>query len=102
MNPKMLRQMQQMQKQMNKIQKDLENERVEATSGGGVIKAVANGKQEIMEIKIDKDAVDPNEVELLEEMVLAAIKEVTAKSQELAQSKMGVLTGGMNIPGMNL
>ena len=99
-NPKMLRQMQQMQKKMGQIQEELANEKVEATAGGGAVKAIANGQQEIIEIKIDKEMVDPEEVELLEETVLAAVREALEKSKELAQSKMGALTGGMGLPGL--
>ena len=99
-NPKMLRKIQQMQKEMNRIQEELANERIEATAGGGVVKVTANGSQEVIEIKIDKQAVDPDEVELLEEMVLAGVREALEKSKELAQEKMGKLTGGMGLPGM--
>lgn len=100
LNPKMLRQMQQMQKKMAQIQEELGNDRVEATAGGGAVKAVANGQQEILEIKIDKEAVELGDIEMLEETVLAAVRESLEKSKELAQSKMGALTGGMGLPGM--
>jgi len=99
-NPKMLKQMQQMQRQMAQIDEELGNEKVEATSGGGMVKVVASGKQDILEIKISKEAVDPEENELLEDMVLAAVKEALDKSRELAQQKMSGLTGGLNIPGL--
>lgn len=99
-NPKMLKQIQQMQKQMAKVQEELAGERVEATAGGGMVKVVANGKQEVLEIKIEKEAVDPNEVELLEDMVLAAVREALGKSAELAQEKLGRLTGGLSLPGL--
>jgi len=99
-NPKMLKQMQQMQRQMAQIDEELGNEKVEATSGGGMVKVVANGKQDILEIKISKEAVDPEETELLEDMILAAAKEAVEKSRALAQQKMSGLTGGLNIPGL--
>lgn len=97
-NPKMLKQMQQMQKKMQQMQEELADEKVEATAGGGAVTAVANGQQEILEIKIDKDAVDPEDVEMLEETVLAAVREALEKSRELAQTRLGGLTGGMGLP----
>jgi len=99
-NPKMLKQVQQMQKQMMAAQEELAHEIVEASAGGGMVTVKANGKQEVLEIKIDKEAVDPSEVEMLEDMVLAAVREALSKSSELAQQKLGGLTGGLNIPGM--
>lgn len=99
-NPKMMKQMQQMQRQMAQIEEELKNEKVEATAGGGMVKATVSGKQDVLEIKINPEAVDPEEVELLEDMVMAALKEAIEKSRQLAQQKMGGLTGGMNIPGL--
>lgn len=99
LNPKMLKQVQKMQREMAKIDEELKDEKVEATAGGGMVKVVATGKQDIVEIKIDKQVVS-EDVELLEDMVLAAVKEAIEKSRELAQQKMAGLTGGMNIPGM--
>jgi len=99
LNPKMLKQVQKMQREMAKIDEELKGEKVEATAGGGMVKVVATGKQDIVEIKIDKQVVS-EDVELLEDMVLAAVKEAIEKSRELAQQKMAGLTGGMNIPGM--
>ncbi len=99
-NPKMLKQVQQMQREMGRIDEELQNEKVEATAGGGMVKAVVSGKQDILEVKINPDVVDPEDVELLEDMVLAALKEAMDKSRDLAQQKMGKITGGMNLPGM--
>ncbi len=99
LNPKMIKQVQKMQREMAKIDEELKDEKVEATAGGGMVKVVATGKQDIVEIKIDKQVVS-EDVELLEDMVLAAVKEAIEKSRELAQQKMAGLTGGMNIPGM--
>ena len=99
-NPKMMKQMQQMQRQMAQIEEELKSEKVEATAGGGMVKATVSGKQDILEIKINPEAVDPQDVELLEDMVTAAVREAIEKSRELAQQKMGGLTGGMNIPGL--
>jgi len=100
LNPKMMKQMQKMQREMGRIEEELKNETVEATSGGGMVKVTATGKQDILEIKTNPEAVDPNDVELLEDMVLAAVKEALEKSRELSQQKMGRLTGGLNIPGL--
>lgn len=99
-NPKMMKKMQQMQRQMAQIEEELQKETVEATAGGGMVKVVATGKQDIVEIKINPEVVDPKEVELLEDTVLAAVKEALEKSKELAQQKMGGLTGGLGLPGM--
>ncbi|MCK8824512.1 YbaB/EbfC family nucleoid-associated protein [Fuchsiella alkaliacetigena] len=97
---KMMKQVQKMQSQMKKAQEDLADEEVEATAGGGVVKVVANGKQEIVDISIDPDAVDPEDVEMLEDLILAATNEAMRKVQDMASEKMGDLTGGMNIPGL--
>ncbi len=99
-NPKMMKQMQQMQRQMAQIEEELKSEKVEATAGGGMVKATVSGKQDILEIKINPEAVDPQDVELLEDMVTAAVREAIEKSRELGKQKMAGLTGGMNIPGL--
>ena len=100
MNRNMMRQAQQLQQRFAKLQEELEQATVEATSGGGMVKAVVTGKQTVTSITIDPEAVDPDDVELLEEMVLAAVNEALQKSQDLAQQKMAAITGGMNIPGL--
>lgn len=99
MDKKMLKQAQQLQAKMLKTQEELGNATVEATSGGGAITVVMSGHQEVKSIKISPEVVDPEDVELLEDMVLAALKEATQKSRELAEKKMGALTGGLKIPG---
>ncbi len=103
MNPqnmqKMMKQLQKMQEDMVRIQDDLKNEKVEAESGG-VVKAVFNGHGEIQAIHIAPEAVDPNDVEMLQDLILAAVREGQSKAQQLAQDRMGRVTGGMNIPGM--
>ena len=78
----------------------METETVEASAGGGAVKAVATGKQTIQSIAIDPGAVDPDDVEMLQDLVLAAVNEALAKSQALAAERLGALTGGMKIPGM--
>ena len=100
MNRNMMRQAQQLQQRLAKMQEELEQATVEATAGGGMVKAVVTGKQTVASISIAPEAVDPEDVEVLEEMVMAAVNEALVKSQELAQQKMASLTGGLNIPGL--
>ncbi len=100
MNRNMIKQAQQLQARLMKAQEDLENETVEASAGGGAVKVVATGKQTVQSIVIDPAAVDPDDVELLQDMVLAAVNEALAKSQALAAERLGALTGGLKIPGM--
>ena len=96
----MLKQAQKMQEQMSKLQEEAGTKTVEATSGGGMVTAVVNGKQQLVSIKIEKDVVDPSDIEMLQDLVEAAVNEGLRKSQELLASEMGKLTGGMNIPGL--
>lgn len=98
----MMKQVQQMQAKMEAIQAELEQTEVEGTSGGGMVKVVANGKQDIVSITIDPEVVDPKDVEMLQDLILAAISQARTKAQELQTEKMASLTGGLNIPGMNL
>lgn len=97
---KMMKQAQKMQKQMAELQEELEKREVEATAGGGMVKVVATGKQELKSIEIDPEALDPDDVELLQDMVLAAVNEALRKAQEMYQEEMKKITGGMNIPGL--
>jgi len=97
---KMMKQVQEMQKKMMQMQEELKNKTVEATAGGGVVKVVANGHNEIVEIKISPEAVDPEDVEMLQDLVLAAVNESLRKAQEMMASEMGKVTGGLNIPGL--
>jgi DNA-binding YbaB/EbfC family protein len=98
----MMKQVQQMQAKMEKIQAELEQTEVEGTAGGGMVKVTANGKQDIVSITIDPEVVDPDDVEMLQDLILAAVSQARAKAQELQTEKMASLTGGLNIPGMNL
>ena len=100
MNKNMIRQAQQLQQRMAKVQEELESATVEASSGGGMVTAVVTGKQTIDSITIDPQVVDPEDVEVLEEMVMAAVNEGLQKAQELAAKKMGAIAGGLNIPGL--
>ena len=97
---KMMKQAQQLQNQMTRLQDELADRTVEASAGGGMVKVVANGKQQVMSIEIDKEVVDPEDVEMLQDLVLAAVNDALNRSQEMVSSEMGKLTGGMNIPGL--
>ena len=97
---KLMKQAQQMQAKMAKMQEELEEKTVEVSAGGGVVKVVINGKQEFLDIKIDPEAVDPEDVEMLEDLVLAAVNEALRKVQDMIQQEMARITGGINIPGM--
>lgn len=96
----LMRQAQKMQEKMLKTQEELKEKTVEATVGGGMIKVVFNGGQELVSIEIDKEAVDPEDVETLQDLVLSAVNAGIKKSQDMVQDEMGDITGGMKIPGM--
>jgi len=100
MNKNMMQQAQKLQQQLLKAQEELETLMVEASSGGGAVTVVMNGQMQIQSVKISKEVVDPAEVEMLEDLVLSAVKEAQAKAQEAASKKMGALTGGMKLPGL--
>lgn len=97
---KMMKQVQKMQAEMARIQEELAEREVKANAGGGMVEVTANGKQEILDIKIDPEAVDPDDVEMLEDMILAAVNEAMRQAQEMASQEMQKVTGGMNIPGL--
>ncbi|MFZ5640006.1 MAG: YbaB/EbfC family nucleoid-associated protein [Bacillota bacterium] len=97
---KMMKQVQKMQADMARMQEELAAKTVEATSGGGMVKVVANGKQEVVSIEIKPDAVDPEDVEMLQDMVLAAVNEALRSAQEMVAGEMKKITGGINIPGL--
>ncbi len=100
MNKFMMQQAQKLQAQLLKAQEELANMTVEASSGGGAVTVTMNGQQQILSVKIAKEVVNPEDVEMLEDMVLSAVKEAQAMAQEVAAKKMGGLTGGLNIPGL--
>ena len=100
MNKNFLKQAQQMQARLAKVQEELETETVEASSGGGAVKVVATGKQTIDSIEIDPIAVDPEDVDILQDMILTAVNDALTQSQELVQKRIGAITGGMKLPGM--
>jgi hypothetical protein len=99
MQPSM-KMIQQMQNRMAKIQQELEETEVQGSAGGGVVTATANGQRALLSIKIDPSAVDPEDVEMLEDLVLTAVQDALEKSAALAEEKMGALTGGLKIPGL--
>lgn len=100
MDQRMVKQLQQMQNKIVKAQEDLANETVTATAGGGAVTVVMNGHHEVISVALDRDAVDPNDVEMLQEMLVAGFNDALDKAQTMAQEKMSAITGGMNIPGM--
>lgn len=96
----LLKQAQKLQKQMQDMQGELEEKEFTATSGGGVVSAVANGKKEILSIKIKPEAVDKDDVEMLEDLILTAVNEAIKKAENETSEEMKKITGGMNMPGM--
>ncbi len=98
MNRNMMRQAQRLQAQLQKIQEELETLTVEGTAGGGVVKVVMTGKQVVESVSIDLEAAE--DVDLLQDLVAAAVNDAFTKTQELASEKMGPLAGGLNIPGL--
>jgi nucleoid-associated protein EbfC len=97
---KLMKQAQKMQEQMARTQSELESKTVEVSSGGGKVTVTANGAGDVLAIKIDKEVVDPNDVEFLEEVVLSAVQQAVQQGKALAQSEMSKITGGLGIPGL--
>ena len=100
MNKFVMRQAQELQAKMEKVQQELEEATVEATSGGGAVTVVVTGQQRLESVKISQEVIDPAEVEMLEDLVLTAVNEALRKSQELASNRLGKLTGGLKLPGL--
>jgi DNA-binding YbaB/EbfC family protein len=98
----MMKQAQKLQEQMLALQEEVGRKKVEATAGGGMVTVEANGKQEIVSIKIDPEVVSKDDVQMLEDLVLAACNEALRKSRELVQQEMGKITGGLKIPGLGM
>jgi len=96
----LLKQAQKMQQQMQDMQKDIENRDFEASVGGGVVKITVNGKKEVKNIELKPEVVDPDDIETLEELIVAAFNEASKKADETMSNELGKLTGGMNLPGM--
>ena len=95
----MMKQAQKLQKKMQQTQQEMATKTIEASSGGGMVKVVANGAQKIESIVFEKEVVNPDDIEMLQDLVLAAVNDALTKSQEMVSSEMSKLTGGLNIPG---
>jgi nucleoid-associated protein EbfC len=95
----MMKQAQKLQAKMLKMQEELAEKTVESSAGGGMIKVVANGRQQIVSISIEKEAIDPDDADMLQDMILAAVNDALTKSQEMVAAEMGKVTGGFNLPG---
>lgn len=100
MNRRMLKQAQQLQKRMEQMQEEMETLTVEGSAGGGAVTAVVTGKMHVLSITIDPDVVDPDDVDLLQDMVLAAVNDGLRRAEETVSKQMASLTGGLNIPGL--
>jgi DNA-binding YbaB/EbfC family protein len=96
----LLKQAQKMQEEMQKAQKELETKEIEASVGGGAVTVKVNGKKELIDITIKPEVVDPDDIEMLQDLVLSAVNEALRSIDEMTSSQMGKLTGGMNIPGL--
>lgn len=97
---KMMKQMQKMQKDMAKAQEDLAEKTVEGTAGGGMVTVIVNGQKEVVEVNIKEEVVDPEDIEMLQDLVLAATNDALKKMDDLTNETMGQFTKGMNLPGM--
>ena len=95
-----MKQAQMMQKRMAQLQQELEERRIEASAGGGMVTAVVSGKQQLISLTIDPKAVDPDDVEMLQDLVMVAVSEALKQSQKISEEEMGKITGGLNIPGL--
>ncbi|HJX69592.1 MAG TPA: YbaB/EbfC family nucleoid-associated protein [Dehalococcoidia bacterium] len=100
MNKSFMRQAKELQAKLAKAQEELGNATLEVSTGGGAVTIVINGQQKVQSVKISPEAVDPQDIGLLEDLILTAMNEAIKKSQELAQSRLGELTGGLKIPGL--
>jgi len=96
----MMKQAQMLQSKMAKLQEEMADKTVEATSGGGMVKVVANGSQRIVSIQIEKEVIDPEDADMLQDLIVAAANDALSKSQEMVSSEISKLTGGLNIPGL--
>lgn len=96
----LLKQAQKFQKQMEDMQKELENKNFEASVGGGAVRATVNGKKQLVDIKIDPEVLDPDDVEMLQDLIISACNEALKKAEDESSEGMKKMTGGMNLPGM--
>jgi len=97
---KMMRQVQKMQAEMMRAQEELETQTVEASAGGGAVTVTVNGRLEVTQVKIQPEAVDPDDVEMLEDLITAAVNEGIRQAQKMVSDRMAQVTGGLNIPGL--
>ncbi|SMC23346.1 hypothetical protein SAMN02746041_01703 [Desulfacinum hydrothermale DSM 13146] len=97
-----MQQVKSLQKKLAQMQEELAQRTVESSAGGGMVTAVANGRQELVKITIDPQVVDPEDVEMLEDLVQAAVNDALKRAQEMVAQEMGKLAGGLNLPGLNL
>jgi nucleoid-associated protein EbfC len=97
-----MQQVKALQDKMARMQEELATQKVESTAGGGMVTVVVNGRQEVLSIKLDPQVVDPGDIEMLQDLVVAAVNDGLRKSQELMASQMGKIAGGLNIPGLKL
>jgi DNA-binding YbaB/EbfC family protein len=97
-----MKQAKKMQEKMGQLQQELETKTVEAQAGGGMVRVVVNGKFEIVSLKIEKEVVNPEDIEMLQDLITAVVNEGIRKSQEMTSSEMAKITGGLNIPGMGM
>ncbi len=95
-----MKQARKLQERIAQLQKELESKTVEASAGGGMVSVAVNGKNEVVFLKIEKDVVNPEEIDMLQDLIMAAVNEGIRKSQEMAASEMSKITGGMSIPGL--
>lgn len=100
MNRQMIRQAQELQARLSKIQEELAQAEVEGSAGGGAVKVVVNGHQKVLTVKISSDVVTAGDVEMLEDLVLSAVNEAMSQAQALAEKRMGAVTGGLKLPGI--
>jgi len=96
----MMKQAQKMQNQLAKIQEEMADKAVEATSGGGMVTATVNGRQQVLSIRVEPEVVDPQDVEMLQDLIVAAVNEALKKSQDMMAEEMSKITGGLQIPGL--
>ena len=96
----MMKQMQKVQRQMEESQKEFEEKNIETTAGGGAVKVVMNGKRELLELTIEEDIVDPDDLEMLEDLVIAAVNSALTEIEKQQEAQVSKLTGGLNIPGL--
>ncbi len=97
-----LQQVKALQEKMARMQEELALKKVEASAGGGMVTVIVNGRQEVLSVKVDPQVVDPEDIEMLQDLIVAAVNDGLRKAQEMASAEMGKLAGGLNIPGLNI